>query len=65
VLQNDVVFGTVNANRRHYDDAVRALGHADHDWLRGLVTRRMPLERAHEAFDQGPEEVKTVIDLRS
>jgi threonine dehydrogenase-like Zn-dependent dehydrogenase len=63
VLQNDVVFGTVNANHRHYDLAVRALGRADHEWLRGLVTRRLPLERAHEAFDQGAEEIKVVIDL--
>jgi threonine dehydrogenase-like Zn-dependent dehydrogenase len=63
VLQNDVVFGTVNANHRHYDLAVRALGQADHRWLRGLVTRRLPLEHAHEAFDQAPEEIKVVVDL--
>jgi threonine dehydrogenase-like Zn-dependent dehydrogenase len=65
VLQNDVVFGTVNANRSHYDQAVSALNLADHDWLRGLVTRRLPLDRAHEAFEQGPEEVKVVIDLQA
>jgi threonine dehydrogenase-like Zn-dependent dehydrogenase len=65
VLQNDVVFGTVNANRSHYDQAVRALGRADHSWLAGLITRRLPLDRAHEAFEQGEEEVKVVIDLRS
>jgi threonine dehydrogenase-like Zn-dependent dehydrogenase len=65
VLQNDVVFGTVNANRAHYDQAVRALGLADHAWLAGMVTRRLPLERAYEAFGQGEEEVKVVIDLTS
>jgi len=65
VLQNDVVFGTVNANHRHYEQAVRALGLADHEWLAGLITRRLPLERAQEAFDQGPDEVKVVIDLQS
>jgi glucose 1-dehydrogenase len=65
VLQNDVVFGTVNANHGHYEQAVRALSLADPDWLRGMITRRLPLERAHEAFEQGPEEVKVVIDLRS
>jgi threonine dehydrogenase-like Zn-dependent dehydrogenase len=63
VLQNDVVFGTVNANRRHYELAVQALGRADHGWLQGLITRRLPLERAHEAFRQGEDEVKVVIDL--
>jgi len=65
VLQNDVVFGTVNANRSHYDQAVRALGRADHEWLAGLVTRRLPLDRAQEAFQQGEEEIKVVIDLQS
>jgi glucose 1-dehydrogenase len=64
VLQNDAVFGTVNANHRHYEQAVRALGLADHEWLNGLITRRLPLDRAQEAFDQGPEEVKVVIDLQ-
>jgi threonine dehydrogenase-like Zn-dependent dehydrogenase len=65
VLQNDAVFGTVNSNRRHYDEAVRALGLADRSWLAGMVTRRLPLERAHEAFEQGAAEVKVVIDLWS
>jgi glucose 1-dehydrogenase len=65
VLQNDVVFGTVNANRRHYEQAVHALGAADRSWLEGLVTRRLPLDRAHEAFSQGEEEVKVVIDLQA
>jgi threonine dehydrogenase-like Zn-dependent dehydrogenase len=64
VLQNDVVFGTVNANHRHYRQAVSALGEADHAWLSGLVTRRIPLERAREAFEQGEEEIKVVIDLQ-
>jgi glucose 1-dehydrogenase len=63
VLRNDVVFGTVNANHRHYHQAVRALREADHAWLAGLVTRRLPMDRAQEAFEQGEEEVKVVIDL--
>jgi hypothetical protein len=33
VLENDVVFGTVNANRRHYDAAVDALARTDREWL--------------------------------
>jgi threonine dehydrogenase-like Zn-dependent dehydrogenase len=63
VLQNDVVFGSVNANHRHYEQAVQVLGRADHSWLEGLITRRLPLGRAHEAFGQGQGEVKAVIDL--
>jgi glucose 1-dehydrogenase len=65
VLQNDVVFGTVNANRAHYDQAVRALGRADRDWLAGMITRRLPLDRAEEAFEQDEKEVKVVIDLQA
>ena len=33
VLDNDVVFGSVNANRRHYELAVAALAKADPAWL--------------------------------
>ncbi len=33
VLENDVVFGSVNANRSHYQDAADALAKADKDWL--------------------------------
>jgi glucose 1-dehydrogenase len=63
VLQNDVVFGTVNANHRHYRQAVDALSSADHGWLEGLITRRTPLERAAEAFEARDDDVKVVIDL--
>src|SRR5207253_11327149 len=33
VLENNVVFGSVNANRRHYEAAVRVLSEADPVWL--------------------------------
>ena len=35
VLNNDVVFGSVNANRRHYEMAAKALADADKAWLAG------------------------------
>ena len=63
VLENDVVFGTVNANRRHYEAAAEALGKADREWLRGLITRRVPLERWDEALERQPHDVKVVVDL--
>jgi len=64
VLENDVVFGSVNANHRHYEAAARALERADAAWLERLITRRVPLERALEAFEPGHEQdVKVVIDL--
>lgn len=63
VLQNDVVFGSVNANLRHYEAGAKALAAADRGWLERLVTRRLPLERAHEAFEPGGDDVKVVIEL--
>jgi glucose 1-dehydrogenase len=62
VLENDVVVGSVNANLRHYRQAADALAKADISWLRGLVTRRVPLARAAEAFETG-QDVKVVITL--
>jgi threonine dehydrogenase-like Zn-dependent dehydrogenase len=63
VLENDVVFGSVNANRRHYETAARALATADHGWLERLITRRVPLDHWREAFERRPHDVKTVIRL--
>ena len=63
VLENDVVFGSVNANRRHYEEAAARLAQADPHWLARLVTRRVPLERWSEALHRQPADVKTVIDL--
>jgi threonine dehydrogenase-like Zn-dependent dehydrogenase len=63
VLENDVVFGSVNANRRHYEIAAEALARADLNWLGRLITRRVPLERWNEALSPKPMDVKTVIDF--
>jgi threonine dehydrogenase-like Zn-dependent dehydrogenase len=63
VLGNDVWFGSVNANRRHYDAAAVALGDADPAWLGRLITRRVPLARYAEAFTHRPGDVKVVLDL--
>jgi glucose 1-dehydrogenase len=63
VLQNDVVFGSVNANRAHYDAAAYALSAADPVWLSGLITRRVPLESWADALRQQPDDVKVVVDL--
>jgi threonine dehydrogenase-like Zn-dependent dehydrogenase len=63
VLENNVVFGTVNANRRHYEAAADALVRADRGWLKRLIARRVPLARWAEAFVRQPHDVKTVIDF--
>jgi threonine dehydrogenase-like Zn-dependent dehydrogenase len=63
VLENDVVFGSVNANRRHYELAAEALVRADQEWLRRLISRRVPLSAWKDAFESLPDDVKVVIDL--
>jgi threonine dehydrogenase-like Zn-dependent dehydrogenase len=63
VLENDVVFGSVNANRRHYEAAVDALARADRDWLGRLITRRVPLDRWREALEHEDDDVKVVVEL--
>jgi threonine dehydrogenase-like Zn-dependent dehydrogenase len=63
VLENDVVFGTVNANRRHWEAAAAALARADVDWLGGIVTRRVPLSEWSAALRREPDDVKVVLDL--
>ena len=63
VLENHVVFGSVNANRRHYRAAAATLAKADKDWLGRLITRRVPLERWREAFEPRPDEIKVVVDF--
>ena len=65
VLHNHVVVGTVNAGRRHWEQAVTALTAADPAWLRGMITRRLPLDRWPEAFDRRPDDIKVVLDLES
>ena len=63
VLENDVVFGSVNANRRHFEQAVQALRDADHDWLRRMITRTVPFERWQEALEKGDDDIKVVVEF--
>jgi glucose 1-dehydrogenase len=63
VLENDLVFGSVNANRRHYEAAADALARADRAWLERLITRRVPLDRWREALEREPHDIKVVVEL--
>ena len=63
VLENDVVFGTVNANRRHYELAVSALAQADQSWLAAMITRRVPLARWEDAVQRRAGDVKVLLDF--
>jgi threonine dehydrogenase-like Zn-dependent dehydrogenase len=63
VLDNDTVFGTVNANRRHYELAGEALQRADKTWLNRLITRREPLERWTDSLERQPDDIKVIVDF--
>jgi threonine dehydrogenase-like Zn-dependent dehydrogenase len=63
VLENDVVFGSVNANRRHFEQAVKSLTDADQDWLRRLITRTVPFDRWPEALEKGDDDIKVVVEF--
>jgi glucose 1-dehydrogenase len=63
VLRNNVVVGSVNANKRHWYKASEALARADRSWLARLLTRReRPQDFAH-ALERRPEDIKTVVQF--
>jgi threonine dehydrogenase-like Zn-dependent dehydrogenase len=63
VLKNIVLFGSVNANRRHYYRAAKVLAAADRSWLEQLVTRRVRPDQAQEALQRGPDDIKVVMEF--
>jgi threonine dehydrogenase-like Zn-dependent dehydrogenase len=65
VLENHAVFGTVNANRRHYEMAADLLARADRGWLSRLITRRVPLQEWPHALEHRLDDVKVVVDFCS
>jgi len=64
VLENIVLFGSVNAARRHYEQAGAALARADLGWLDRLVSRKVPLSNYADALQRHDDDVKVAIDLR-
>ncbi len=63
VLKNLVLFGSVNANRRHYYRGAQALAKADPSWLEQLVTRRVGPEAFDQALEREPDDIKVVIEF--
>jgi glucose 1-dehydrogenase len=63
VLDNDTVFGSVNANRQHYENAVAALQRADQQWLARLITRCVPVEQWTQSLVRQPGDIKVVVDF--
>ena len=63
VLQNNVVVGSVNANKRHWYKAAQLLAHADRAWLRRLITRCERPEAFMQALHRQPDDIKVVIQF--
>jgi glucose 1-dehydrogenase len=63
VLKNIALFGSVNANRRHYYRAAKVLAAADRSWLEQLVTRRVRPDQAEQALQRAPDDIKVVIEF--
>ncbi len=63
VLKNLVLFGSVNANRRHYYRAAQVLARADRAWLEQLLTRRVGADEFAQALEREPDDIKVVIEF--
>lgn len=63
VLKNLVIFGSVNANRRHYYRAAQVLAKTDRSWLEQLVTRRVNIDAFDHALERAPDDIKVVIEF--
>ena len=63
VLRNNVIVGSVNANKRHWFKAGEALTRADRKWLAGLITRREKPENFKQALDRKPDDIKVIIQF--
>jgi threonine dehydrogenase-like Zn-dependent dehydrogenase len=63
VLRNNVIVGSVNANKRHWYKAGQALAAADRSWLSRLLTRREPPQEFMRALQRKPEDIKVVIQF--
>jgi threonine dehydrogenase-like Zn-dependent dehydrogenase len=61
VLQNEVVFGSVNANAAHYAAAARSLAQADRTWLQAIITRTVPVEGFAAAFERHATDIKVCL----
>lgn len=63
VLKNNLIVGSVNANKRHWYRAGQNLIHSDPAWLSRLITRREKPENFKTALERQPDDVKTIIQF--
>jgi glucose 1-dehydrogenase len=63
VLRNNVIVGSVNANKRHWYRASQYLARADKKWLSKLITRIEKPDNFKEALNRKPDDIKVVIQF--
>jgi threonine dehydrogenase-like Zn-dependent dehydrogenase len=63
VLKNLVIFGSVNANRKHYYRAAQVLARADRSWLEQLITRRISPAEVEQGLQRKPDDIKVVVEF--
>jgi threonine dehydrogenase-like Zn-dependent dehydrogenase len=63
VLDNQVIFGTVNAGKNHWEMAAKSLLQADRQWLNKLISRREKFSDWQKALERRDDDIKVVIDL--
>jgi len=63
VLRNNVIVGSVNANKRHWFKAGEILAKADRKWLAKLITRREKPENFMQALQRNNDDIKVVIQF--
>jgi len=66
VLGNKLLFGSVNAGRRHFEQGLEDLQAARARWpglLERFITRTVPLEEFRLGLERSPDDVKVVVQL--
>jgi threonine dehydrogenase-like Zn-dependent dehydrogenase len=63
VLKNNIIVGSVNANKRHWYRAGQNLANSDKEWLRRLITRIEKPENFKQALERQPDDIKVIIQF--
>jgi threonine dehydrogenase-like Zn-dependent dehydrogenase len=63
VLKNNVLIGSVNANKHHWYKVNQRLVPLDRKWLRRLITRIEKPANFKQALERKPDDIKVVIQF--
>lgn len=66
VLRNNLILGSVNAQRKHFELAVEHLEAAERRWphhVEKLITHRCSLNDIHQVLYRPPDHIKTIVEV--